>query len=239
MSNAQPDPPGFSARKPPLAPQPNLQPPARGMRIPSPPLLGPRLQLRDLRLDDLSTFRHWRMPGHEWQRFDGPYYGPDTPAEVDTMIERWRRRIQEAHPKPEPRTRLAICRRADDRMIGTVSWYWEMKECWWPAAGISIFDPAHWNSGLGFEALGLWIDYLFAAQPRFARMDLHTWSGNPRMGRLAEKLGFQLEARYRRAVFVGEERFDSLGFGVLREEWAAQYARGFAASLGGSGTIAG
>jgi hypothetical protein len=37
------------------------------------------------------------------------------------------------------------------------------------------------NKGIGFEALGLWMDYLFEALPRIARLDLRTWSGNTGM----------------------------------------------------------
>ncbi len=41
------------------------------------------------------------------------------------------------------------------------------------------------------------------------------------MGRLAEKLGFREEARFREAVVVGGRRFDGMGYGVLRAEWEA------------------
>lgn len=37
--------------------------------------------------------------------------------------------------------------------------------------------------------------------------------------RLAEKLGFKLEARFRNARIVNGSYFDSIGYGVLREEW--------------------
>ncbi len=45
--------------------------------------------------------------------------------------------------------------------------------------------------------------------------------------RLAEKLGFVEEARFRKARVVQGEEYDSLGFGVLREEWQARYPNGF------------
>lgn len=36
---------------------------------------------------------------------------------------------------------------------------------------------------------------------------------------LAEKLGFKKEAVYRKARIVINEYFDSISYGILREEW--------------------
>ena len=79
--------------------------------------------------------------------------------------------------------------------------------------------------------MGLWGDYLFGAMPDLARLDLRTWSGNAGMMRLAAKLGFQEEARFRKARIVQGVHYDGMGYGVLREEWQARYPDGFAASL--------
>jgi len=35
-----------------------------------------------------------------------------------------------------------------------------------------LYDPATWGQGLGYEALGLWGDYLFTELPKIARLDL-------------------------------------------------------------------
>lgn len=59
-----------------------------------------------------------------------------------------------------------------------------------------------WAKGYGTEALSLWTEYLFAAFPQIVRLDLQTWSGNLGMMRLANKLGYQLEARLRKARIV-------------------------------------
>jgi putative hydrolase of HD superfamily len=120
---------------------------------------------------------------------------------------------------------------ASDVLRGMVSWAWESAATHWPSVGIVIYDPAYWGQGLGYEALGLWSDYLFAAVPEFARLDLRTWSGNTGMQRLAAKLGYQEEARFRKARIVAGQYYDGLGYGVLREEWAARYPGGFAAHL--------
>lgn len=87
------------------------------------------------------------------------------------------------------------------------------------AAGITIFHPEFWGQGIGKEALALWIDFLFRYRPEIARLDLQTWSGNERMMNLAEKLGFKLEGRFRKARIVDGEYYDSIQYGILREDW--------------------
>jgi putative hydrolase of HD superfamily len=47
------------------------------------------------------------------------------------------------------------------------------------------------------------------------------------MMRLAEKLGYQLEGRFRSARIVAGAYHDALGYGILREEWQAKYPHGF------------
>ncbi len=68
---------------------------------------------------------------------------------------------------------------------------------------------------MGYEALGLWSEYLFATMPRLPRLDLRTWSGNHGMMRLAEKLGYRLEARFRKARMVHGHYYDGMGYGIL------------------------
>jgi len=142
------------------------------------------------------------------------------------IIEKTRTRILD-HDFSDPRTRLVIARRGDNHLIGLVTCYWISQETNWLAAGIVIYDPALWGQGLGYEALGMWTDYLFAQRPEIVRLDLQTWSGNAGMMRLATKLGYQLEARFRKARIVNGEYYDSLGYGILRDEWQARYPDGF------------
>lgn len=181
-------------------------------------------------LEDLDTYRHWQQPGHDWQALDGPYYPKPTTAEVDNLIEKLQARII-ADNWPEKPTRLIIADKQTDQLLGMVSRYWISEETNWSAVGIVIFDPTTWRKGVGYEALGLWTDYLFTQFPDWMRLDLRTWSGNQGMIRLAQKLGYKEEARFRMARIVNEEYFDGLGFGILRDEWQTQFTNGFAASL--------
>jgi len=189
---------------------------------------GSQITLRDWVLADLPVYAEWMNPSHRWHELDGPYY-PRPTAEETAQINAKRREQIETDSFPTPRRNLVIA--LDDALIGVVSRYWQSEETNWLSVGIVIYDPGRWGKGLGYEALGLWSEYLFVAMPQLARLDLRTWSGNVGMMRLALKLGYQEEARFRKARIVKGEYYDGMGYGVLREEWAERYPLGFAASL--------
>lgn len=170
------------------------------------------------------------QPGHEWHNFDGPYYPSATPEEVEQMIARRRDAILN-NSFPTPRRSMAVVDQESDTLIGMVSWYWQGEETNWLCIGICIYDPAFWGNGRGYEALGLWTDYMLGANPTLVRIGLATWSGNVRMLRLAEKLGFKQEACFRKARIVNGQYYDGMAYGTLREEWEKMYPQGFAAHL--------
>ncbi len=122
---------------------------------------------------------------------------------------------------PTPRMRLAVADITDDRLLGSVGWYWESQETDWRRIGIVLYDPAVWSGGRGTEAVALWTTYLFETTD-VVRLDCATWSGNARMCRVGEKLGWTLEARFREARVVDGQRYDSVVYGVLRSEWTAR-----------------
>lgn len=191
---------------------------------------GPRVVLRDWVPEDLPRYREFQRPDQEWQRLDGPYYRRSTPDEIDLFLERLEERIV-AGDWPNPRQVVAIAAGDTNELIGRVNRYWQSEETQWLSIGIVIYDDATWGQGLGYEALGLWCDYLLETMPELVRLDLRTWSGNLGMMRLAEKLGFREEARFRKARVVEGRHYDGMGYGVLREEWNDRYPAGFLASL--------
>lgn len=192
---------------------------------------GRQVRLRDWEARDLERYREAMQPGQEWQRLDGPYYPRPQGAELEASLERIAARVERGD-WPEPRVQLVVADSETDEMLGRVSRYWLSEETWWLALGVGLFDASRWGRGIGHEALGLWTSYMFESIPELARLDLRTWSGNGGMMRLAEKLGYRLEACFRKARVVDGEHFDGLGYGVLREEWAERYPQGFASELG-------
>ena len=189
---------------------------------------GNRISLRDFELSDLDAIAHWMHPDHDWHKFDGPYYPPAPAEKIPEIISRYEKRISE-HNFPDPRMRLAIANTTDE-IMGMVTRYWISEETNWSAIGITIWNPENWHKGYGYEALGLWCEYLFEAIPEFVRLDARTWSGNTGMMKLAEKLGFTREATFRKARIVEGEYYDGLGYGILREEWQERYGVGFVAN---------
>ncbi len=180
---------------------------------------GRQITLRDWAIKDIPVYKKWNTGKHEWMKFDGPYYPKITPKELEIQCGSISIRIDENN-YPDPRIKLIIADNETDEMIGLVSRYWESIETNWLCVGIVIFDPAFWSKGIGKDALGLWCKYLFDNMPELVRLDLRTWSGNHGMMRLAEKVGFSLEARFRKARIVDGKYYDSVGYGVLREEFS-------------------
>lgn len=188
--------------------------------------IGAQITLRDWKLADLPAYRHWGQPGRRWQKLDGPNKASWTPEDVAARIDRLTADIESVH-WPTPRRRVVIARTETDQFLGTISWYWRSPASYWLEIGMGIYDPAQWGKGLGQEALGLWCTYLWEAFPQMVRLGLNTWSGNRGMMRVAEKLGFAQEACIRKARLVDGAYYDSLGYGILREEWDALYPHGF------------
>ncbi len=197
---------------------------------------GRKIVLRDWVMADLPVYEGWMSNDYEWKQFNGPYFVMDE-SKVPERIGRLREAITAAGWS-DPRRRLVIANKANNAFMGIVSRYWEIEETNWLSTGIVIHDPAFWGSGVGFEAFGLWSDYILREMPQLVRLGLGTWSGNVRMMRLAEKLGFKQEARRRQALIVRGKYYDAMGYGILREEWEELYPRGFAAFLSNRGVHA-
>jgi len=196
-------------------------------------LPGKKILLRDMQPGDVPEWARWQNPDAQWKTLDAPYYhqGEKLRPLAEIEGEMYARLKKHRDKLPIPRRVAAIANQEDDRYLGMMTWYWISQETNWPAVGISIYDPANWGKGYGYEALGLWSQYLLDVEPLFVRLDLRTWSGNLGMMRLAEKVGYTLEARFRHARIVKDEFYDGIGYGVLREEWKQRYPDGFAASL--------
>ena len=185
-------------------------------------ITGKNLHLRDIQPCDRELLIYWLHPHHEWHKFNGPYYPPTPEDKIPSIIDRGL-----SKDVPEIRERLAIVGAQTDTVMGTVTRYWISEETNWLAIGIVIYDSQNWGKGYGYEALGMWCEYLFKAESKLVRLDLRTWSGNFGMIKLAEKLGFTREATFRDARIVDRKYYDGLGYGILRKEWKESYPQGF------------
>ncbi|RHW42126.1 N-acetyltransferase [Neobacillus notoginsengisoli] len=173
---------------------------------------GEKVLLKPFAKDDLPILWEWIYgdDNPEWKKWDAPYF-PLKKREKDEFIISMEILLEEGLE-----TRWGIW--ADERLIGSVSYYWEHKPSNWLEVGIVIYDPSFWNGGYGSEAFRLWVGHLFESLP-IHRIGYTTWSGNKRMIRLGEKLGMKMEARIRKARFFNGHHYDSIKMGLLREEW--------------------
>ncbi len=174
------------------------------------------IKLRNLNINDLTVYKKWKLPHHKYHKFNGPYFEKKSVAEIEKFIKSLKKDLINKNPVLENKK---IISNAKNEIIGEVNWYWKSRETNWLEIGIVIFDEAYWNKGIGFEALSLWIEELFKTKKDIIRLGLSTWSGNFGMIKLAEKLGMKKEAEYRKARIVNGAYFDSVSYGILREEW--------------------
>jgi len=188
-------------------------------------LKGGKISLRDWEVNDLPTYTYWKTGHKKWMELDAPYFHTveKSKEELKDLIDKLKQKI-ETKDLPSPRRQLIITNK-NNEMLGMVSWYWQSIETHWLSIGLVIYDAENWGKGIGYEALKLWIDYLFEANKNLVRMDLRTWSGNIGMMKLADKLGFKLEARFRNARIVNGKYYDSIGMGMLKNEWQLQTQR--------------
>jgi putative hydrolase of HD superfamily len=176
------------------------------------------IKIRELKLDDLDDYLFWNHPSKEFHKFNGPYYGRDSEEELKKYIEELRNLLINGE-KNVLRNKKIIANKTTDEIIGQVNWYWKSQETLWMEVGIVIFNKNYWGKGIGYKALKMWIDEIFEEKPELIRLGLSTWSGNERMINLAEKLNLKKEAVYRKARIVEGIYYDSISYGILKEEW--------------------
>lgn len=177
------------------------------------------IELKPLRHDQLGEF--WQLaysnPHAEWAKWNGPYFRDEMPTRREFVEDIG---INEFEDNPN---RQIIW--ANGRMVGMVSAYFDDGALLrWLDVGITIYDDSMWGKGIGTASLELWITHLFT-RIDLPHIGLTTWSGNKRMMTLAEKLDMTLEARVRQVRYWQGKYWDSVKYGVLRDEWFAKHGQ--------------
>ncbi len=168
-----------------------------------------RIELRPAKREELDALYQLITNDEKWTQFNGPYFGYQRPSPEAFAEGLFQRLVQGEEAQ------LITC---DGQPIGSVSYYWECEQTRWLEMGILIYDSSLWGRGVASRALPLWISDLFARYD-IARVGLTTWSGNPAMMVCAEKIGMKLEARLRKVRYYQGQYYDSVKYGLLREEW--------------------
>lgn len=168
-----------------------------------------------------DRFRAWRNgPMRDWLMLDGLI--------SRTQHAAWRAQIQEqsaAHAMPP--IRFGALARVPGVIVGEpVGWFWlQHIHPYHRTAEISagFGDPAHWERGLGADALLVVADYAFRWLD-LRRLCFVTAASNTPARRAVEQCGFTCECTGRQEWRVLGDYQDAVYYGLLRAEWPGRAA---------------
>ena len=175
--------------------------------------------LRDMIESDIDDYVRWFTTETKWSETDAPW----EPIESDADSERssWTDYYNSIVILPDDIKRWKFEIEYEGRHIGWVSSYPIDENYEWisevtpemtvyRAVGIDICEPDAWNKGTGTKALSTFINYYF--NHGCEELYTQTWSGNIRMIRCAEKLGFKECQRIANAREINGNKYDALTF---------------------------
>ena len=173
------------------------------------------IKLKKIRPKDLKEIHKiaYTKTSPRWAQMNAPYFNEYEAQDYDSFLANHEKFFMREH---------GILGIYDKRkIIGVVSSYWESVVTRWLEIGIVIYDETQCNKGLGKQALSQWIDLCFELHPEIERVGFTTWSGNLAMIALGERLSMTQEACIRKVRYYNGVYYDSIKYGVLRDEWRA------------------
>ncbi|MEU9379355.1 GNAT family protein [Streptomyces sp. NPDC048255] len=175
---------------------------------------GKLVRLRALRAQDAGHHARWRNDSEvvHWAAGGNPCFGPVTAEAVELGFETMLRL------NPKESAVFTVEDLADGTVIGMVDYRDLDPFAGLATVGVTIGERDRWGCGHGSDALRLLVGHLFGVFG-LHRIELDTWSGNERAVRAFTKAGFREEGRRRSTVLVAGKRYDTVLFGMLREEW--------------------
>ncbi len=177
------------------------------------------LILRDMIASDVEDYVRWFSVEREWENWDAPWEKEETTEETERK--KWTEYYESVKGRPDdiPRWKFEI--EWNGRHIGWVSSYCIDENYEWigsrkdgqtiyRAVGIDICEPDMQGKGVGTSALRAYMNYCFKGGVN--ELYTQTWSGNIRMIRCAEKLGFAECGRVVDEREVDGQQYDGLTF---------------------------
>lgn len=177
--------------------------------------------LRDMVESDIDDWIHWNTEETEWMDWDGPDLGSDEPFDADAFRAESMETLN--YPWEGDFRNFFELATAEGCHIGMVSSYptgpdfqhlsWkEAKERseFWYTLGIVICESRNWCHGLGTQALTAFCRHYL--DHGITNLRLQTWSGNIRMVRCAEKIGFRECNRFVENRHIRGNTYDGLTF---------------------------
>jgi RimJ/RimL family protein N-acetyltransferase len=178
---------------------------------------GKSITLRDepKETDFEDYFGWWNL--EEWKYYDQPDQ-PFKPISRDAFLEMWNQ--YKSQSKTTVTSHQWQVETTENRHIGWVNYYQYDQELGQSFVGICMPEENTWNHGYGTEALTLLIDHLFE-EMALEVVKTATWTGNHRMVRCAQKVGFPSYELmpHRVEVSVRGEPLERIEFSLIRDEW--------------------
>ena len=155
------------------------------------------ITLRDMRESDIEDYVRWFTKDTGWMLFDAPWEElPETTEEEERKG--WTEYYESVKNLPEDTVRWKYDVDLDGKHIGWVCWYDDL----------DYVENPEGIRAVGTEALRQFIRYL--KEHGSASVYTQTWSGNTRMLRVAEKLGFTEVYRKKDFRNVNGKLFDAV-----------------------------
>ena len=168
--------------------------------------------LRDMKQSDIDDYVRWFTVETEWSDWDAPWEPIDSDIEEERRS--WTAYYESVKNQPEDAIRRKFEIEEDGRHIGWISRYTDLdyleNEEKIPAIGLDIPDKECRNHGSGTKAFQLFLDYL--KEHGYRSFYTQTWSGNKRMMRVAEKLGFKEVYRIKDHREIDHEKYDAITY---------------------------
>lgn len=187
--------------------------------------------LRDMQESDIEDYVRWFTTETKWNDYDAPWEPIEDPNE-ESQRTSWREYYERIKNAPEDRIRWKFEIEWNGRHIGWVSsylidenyeWVGKIKEgqTAYRAVGIGICESDVWGHGVGTKVLRTFMNYYF--DQGCHELYIQTWSGNIRMIRCAQKLGFQECEREIGNREVNGKKYDGLTFRMERKMFPMDY----------------
>lgn len=180
--------------------------------------------LRDMIESDIEDYVRWFTVEREWENWDAPWEKEDTYEETERK--RWTEYYESVKDRPDDVLRWKFEIEWNGRHIDWVSSYCIDENYEWVgnikdgqtvyrAIGIDICEPDLYDNGIGTTTLRAFINYYFGKGVN--ELYTQTWSGNVRMLRCAEKLGFVECDKDVGTREIDGQKYDGLTFKIKKD----------------------
>lgn len=168
------------------------------------------ITLRPLSASDMKPlwYRAYRSESPKWAQLNAPFLDEYHQYTFDEFL------VEETQLFLHCEDRNGIF--LNEELIGIVSYTLSKKHI---QTGIIIYSEDNWGKGIGYNAMKLWHKHIFDSFPNIDLISITTWSGNPGMIALGEKLNMKLIERIDNAHIYKNFYYDRLRYEIGRNPY--------------------